>query len=81
MNVQGLKALGKKELKSILGSGTCYPFFHLGSCKYDCNCTSKKATQVVGASQYCLLNYPYIITNASQCGGGSDDGGGGDIYI
>ncbi len=76
-NLKGAKALNKKEQKSIHGGRYgCYPFFHLGSCRLDCDCNTHTASQPGGASQYCLLNYPAIIFNASQCGGS----GGSDVW-
>ncbi|MEB3344635.1 hypothetical protein U6A24_04135 [Aquimarina gracilis] len=80
LNLEGTQQISRSEQKSISGGGSrggCPPFFHLGSCRFNCNCSTKRATQPSGASQYCLLNYPAIISNARQCGGGS--GGGGPI--
>lgn len=77
VNLNGAKALSKTEQKAIFGGGGCYPFFHLGSCRFDCSCGyGTAARQPSGASQYCLLNYPAIIFDAAQCGGGGNGGGG-----
>ena len=75
LKLEGTHKISKTEQKSISGGGSrgpCYPFFHLGSCRFDCNCNTHRATQPSGASQYCLLNYPAIINDARQCGGGSN---------
>ncbi len=77
LKLEGTKQIGRSEQKSISGGGSrgsCYPFFHLGSCRFDCDCRIKRAEQPSGASQYCLLNYPAIINNATQCGGGGGIG-------
>ncbi|WP_299257445.1 hypothetical protein [uncultured Aquimarina sp.] len=83
LKLNGAQAITKKEQQTINGGGSsrgnCYPFFHLGPCRLDCNCPGTTARQPSGASQYCLLNYPAIIHNARQCGGGSG-GGGGPIF-
>ncbi len=79
LKLEGAQKISRKEQKSISGGGSrgnCYPFFHLGSCRFNCSCPSTRAKQPSGASQYCLLNYPAIIYNARQCGGG---GGGIEI--
>ncbi|MBW1296867.1 hypothetical protein [Aquimarina litoralis] len=79
LNLNGAQAISKKEQQTINGGGlsrgNCYPFFHLGSCRFNCDCRTRRAEQPSGASQYCLLNYPYYINNAVQCGGA---GGPGD---
>ncbi|MBW1296868.1 hypothetical protein [Aquimarina litoralis] len=80
LNLDGVEQISRKDQKAIKAGGSrgnCYPFFHLGSCRFNCSCPSTTARQPSGASQYCLLNYPAIIFNASQCGGG---GGGGGIF-
>ncbi|WP_109438934.1 MULTISPECIES: hypothetical protein [Aquimarina] len=79
LNLKGTSKISKKEQKTISGGGSrgnCYPFFHLGPCRLDCNCPGTTASQPSGASQFCLLNYPAIIRNATQCGG---SGGGIEI--
>ena len=78
LNLNGATKISKKEQTVITGGGTrgnCYPFFHLGSCRFNCNCRIRRAEQPSGASQYCLLNYPYYINEAQQCGGSGNGGG------
>ncbi|MDY8134203.1 hypothetical protein [Aquimarina sp. 2201CG5-10] len=75
----GAYQITRKEQKSINAGGSrgpCYPFFHLGPCRLNCNCQTHTARQPSGASQQCLLNYPAIIFNAAQCGGSGNGGGG-----
>ncbi|WP_299439689.1 hypothetical protein [uncultured Aquimarina sp.] len=66
LNLNGIEKLNKENQKAINGGG-----FSL-QCRYVCHGTT--ARQPSGASQYCLLNFPYQIHNASQCTDGGDDG-------
>ncbi|MBQ4822813.1 hypothetical protein [Aquimarina sp. MMG016] len=66
LNLEGVQKLSKKNQESVLGGG-----FPLLQCPYVCNGTTAK--QPSGASQYCLLNFPAIIYNASQCTNGEGD--------
>jgi len=80
LNLNGVEKISKKDQISIKAGGargSCFPFFHMGRCRFNCNCPGTTASQPSGASQQCLLNYPAIIRNAPQCGG---SGGGDDIY-
>ena len=82
LNLNGVAQINKKDQSTIKGGGSrgpCYPFFHLGRCRFDCNCPGTTASQPTGASAQCLLTYPAIIRNAPLCGG-SGGGGGDDIY-
>ncbi|MBW1298849.1 hypothetical protein [Aquimarina litoralis] len=66
LNLNGVEKLNKENQRAIHGG------MLLSQCVYVCHGTT--ARQPAGASQYCLLNFPIHIYNASQCTDGGDDG-------